>query len=92
MRRIVAIGACSAGLLGFAVPAAASQPLGEPAPAGALSGPAEDPPAPQSWDGAPSGASGQVVVMTLSKPRPNPEPRASSPQELRKHASSRRPQ
>jgi hypothetical protein len=48
-------------------------------------------PVPEEWDGAPSAATGRVVIMTLSKRRPEPEPKTADPGELRKHALAKRP-
>ena len=94
MRRVMLIGACSAGLLGLAVPATAGEPVAEPAPVGAggANGSADGSAPPREWDGAPAAGSGQVVVMTLSKPRRQPQPRTASEAELRKHAPAGRPQ
>jgi hypothetical protein len=88
------IGAWSAGLLVLAAPATAAEAIAQPAPAssGAEGGSAESAATPEQWDGVPSAAPGRVVVMTLGKPRPEPQPRAAAdPRELSKHALSRRP-
>jgi hypothetical protein len=91
------IGAGAAGLLGLvglAAPAAAGDPIAQPAPASSAAGggsPAGEA-TPEEWDGPASGATGRVVVMTLSKRPPQPEPRtASNPGELSKHALAKRP-
>jgi hypothetical protein len=88
------IGAWSAGLLVLATPATAAEAIAQSAQAssGAEGGSAESAANPEQWDGAPSAATGRVVVMTLSKPRPEPQPRtAADPRELSKHALARRP-
>jgi hypothetical protein len=90
MLSVKMICALSVGLLALSAPASAA----EPAPTG--SGAGEDPAGsaadPAEWDGAPSAATGRVVVMTLSKPRAVPEPKtASDPGDLRKRALSKRP-
>jgi hypothetical protein len=85
------IGAWSAALLGLAAPATAVEPIAQPASPGAANGSAEDVSTVEAMD-ATAGANGRVVIMTLSKRRPEPEPRtASSPGELGKRALSGRP-
>ena len=90
MRSVMMIGALSAGLLVVAAPAPAAEPA--PASSGAGEDPAGGAAAPAEWDGAPSAATGRVVVMTLSKPRAVPEPKTvSDPAELRKRGLAKRP-
>jgi hypothetical protein len=90
MRRVMSFAAWSAALLGLAAPATAAEPA--PASSGAGEDPAGSAAAPAEWDGAPSAATGRVVVMTLSKPRAVPEPKtASDPAELRKRGLAKRP-
>jgi hypothetical protein len=89
------IGAGSAALLGLAAPATAGDPIAQPAPVSPAAGnsSAGSAATPEEWDGAPSGATDRVVIMTLSKPRAEPEPKsASNPGELRKRALAKRPQ
>jgi hypothetical protein len=94
MRRVMMIGAGAAALLGLAAPATAGDPVATPASAspGSGNGSAADSAPPRHWDGTAFGANGGVVVMTLSKPRPEPQPRTDvSPAEQRKRASAQRP-
>jgi hypothetical protein len=89
MRGVMMMGACSAALLGLAAPAAAVEPAAQPAGPGASKGPADDALLPGV---AAPGPNGQMVVMTLSKPRPNPQPKSvADPAELRRHAPAGRP-
>ena len=88
------MGAWSAALLGLAAPATAADPIAEPAPASpaAGNGSADGAATPEEAYGTASGASGPVLIMTLSQRRPEPEPKTGSdPRELSKHALSRRP-
>jgi hypothetical protein len=85
------IGAWPAVLLGLSAPATAAEPVPAPANSGAGDGPADSAATPEEWDGAPSAATGRVVIMTLSKRRPEPEPKTADPGELRKHALAKRP-
>lgn len=92
MRCVMMIGAWAAGLLVLAAPATAAEPVAAPANSGAGDGSADSAATPAEWDGAPSAATGRVVIMTLSKPRAEPEPKsASDPRDLRKRALSGRP-
>lgn len=94
MRWETMVGAWSAGLLGLAAPAMATDPVAEPTPASPSSGngSADGAATPGETDGTPSSASGRVLIMTLSKPRPEPAPRtASDAGELSKHALAKRP-
>jgi hypothetical protein len=88
------IGAGSAVLLALAAPATAADPSGGAAPPspGAGNRSEEGVPTADAMDNSASGANGRVVVMTLSRPQPGPEPRASSnPADLRKHRMAKRP-
>ncbi len=87
------IGAWSAGLLGLAAPAMASDLAAQPAPAssGAENGSTDGATSAEEPDGTASGANGPMLIMTLSKRQPEPEPRTANPGELSKHALSKRP-
>lgn len=92
MRCVMMIGAWSAGLLVLSAAATAAEPIPAPASSGAGDDSAGSAATPEEWDGAPSAASDRIVIMTLSKPRAEPEPKtASDPGELRKRALSKRP-
>ena len=92
MRSVMMAGACSACLLGLGAPAAAVEPNAAPASGGSWIGTADSAANPDVPGDTSSGESARVLIMTLSKPQREPEPRtASEPGELRKRALSRRP-
>jgi hypothetical protein len=92
--RVMMIGAWSAALLGLSAPATAGDPAAGREAAGpvASNGWGEDVATADALGDDPSGAKGRVVVMTLSKPQPQPAPRTDAdPGELSRHALSKRP-
>lgn len=94
MRSVKMIGAWSAGLLVLSAPATAAEPIPAPAPASSGAGhdSAGSAATPEEWDGAPSAATDRIVIMTLSKPRAEPQPKtASNPGDLRKRGLAKRP-
>jgi hypothetical protein len=80
MRKITIVGACWMALVA-AAPATAGDPAAQPAPTSS-----------QTANGAaPSAAGGHMLIMTLSTPKAEPQPRTADPRDLSKHILAARP-